>query len=131
MSKIGLKNLQKLNCLLKLKFDIKTNASMLNLMVMFTFAALNWKYCLWEIWSEKSKFRLLCNLVFGKILVFWSSWCCSLFLFQNENTRNINRPSHCLVFSRLLLLWISAYAGVKWREYWCNFVCIIKFCCHL
>ena len=52
LGKFGPKN-QK--CLFKMKFGVQTNSNMMNLMVMFNFSLLDWKYIFWANLVQKTK----------------------------------------------------------------------------
>ena len=77
---------KKQNCLFKIKLGIYTNLNMLNLMVMFTFSVLDWKYPFWANLVENTKTVCLrWNLNARLIPVWWIRKWCSLFFVSDWN----------------------------------------------
>ena len=73
------------NCQCKLKFGTKTNSSMHNSGVMFTFSFSGWKHSFWVNLVQKIKtVSLRWNSVPRLIRICRIQWCCPLFRFRPE-----------------------------------------------
>ena len=73
--------------LFQIKFCIKINLNVLNLMVMLTLSVLEWKYPFWANLLQKIQFACLrWKLVSILIEIFWIRWWCLFVRFCTGNT---------------------------------------------